>query len=68
MVGKRFFRSQVTDMAWTPDGYTLLAASSDGRCQHGRGQEEVWQSVLLFCTVEGYSGLLSSMHVGNYVS
>ena len=33
MVGKRFFRSQVTDLAWTPDGYTLLASSSDG----GRG-------------------------------
>lgn len=32
MVGKRFFRSQVTDLAWTPDGYSLLAASSDGRC------------------------------------
>ncbi|PRW57352.1 uroporphyrinogen decarboxylase [Chlorella sorokiniana] len=30
LVGKRFFRSQVTDLAWTPDGYTLLAASSDG--------------------------------------
>ena len=30
MVGKRFFRSQVTDLAWTPDGFTLLAASSDG--------------------------------------
>lgn len=33
MVGKRFFRSQVTDLAWTPDGYTLLAASSDGGCR-----------------------------------
>jgi hypothetical protein len=31
MVGKRFFKSQVTDLAWTPDGYTILAASSDGR-------------------------------------
>ncbi|EFN55015.1 hypothetical protein CHLNCDRAFT_134840 [Chlorella variabilis] len=30
MVGKRFFRSQVTDLAWSPDGYTALAASSDG--------------------------------------
>ena len=30
MVGKRFFKSQVTDLAWTPDGYTILAASSDG--------------------------------------
>ncbi|KAL4452249.1 hypothetical protein ABPG75_007911 [Micractinium tetrahymenae] len=30
MVGKGFFRNQVTDLAWSPDGYTLLAASSDG--------------------------------------
>ncbi|KAL4441231.1 hypothetical protein ABPG77_011468 [Micractinium sp. CCAP 211/92] len=30
MVGKRFFKNQVTDLAWSPDGYTLLAASSDG--------------------------------------
>lgn len=37
MVGKRFFRSQVTDLAWTPDGFTLLAASSDGACGERAG-------------------------------
>jgi protein HIRA/HIR1 len=30
LVGKRLFRNQVTDLAWSPDGYTALAASSDG--------------------------------------
>ncbi|PSC72094.1 HIRA isoform X1 [Micractinium conductrix] len=30
LVAKKFFKSQVTDLAWSPDGYTLLAASSDG--------------------------------------
>ena len=30
MVGKRFFKNQVTDLAWMPDGMTMLAASSDG--------------------------------------
>ncbi|KAI3438112.1 hypothetical protein D9Q98_000553 [Chlorella vulgaris] len=30
MVGKRFFKNQVTDVAWSPDGYTAFACSSDG--------------------------------------
>ena len=29
-VGANFFRASVTDLAWTPDGYALLAASTDG--------------------------------------
>jgi hypothetical protein len=32
MVGKRFFKNQVTDVAWSPDGYTAFACSSDGGC------------------------------------
>eukprot|EP00887_Chlorella_sp_A99_P002134 scaffold21.g2134.t1 len=30
VVGKKLFKSQVVDIAWTPDGYGLLACSSDG--------------------------------------
>ena len=29
-IAARFFRQSVVDLAWTPDGYSLLAASSDG--------------------------------------
>ena len=28
--GKKLFKAQVVDVAWTPDGYGLLACSSDG--------------------------------------
>jgi WD40 repeat protein len=38
VVGRRFFRSQVTDIAWSPDGSALLAASSDGAL-------EAWSSL-----------------------
>ena len=30
-VSTRFFTQTTIDLAWTPDGYTLLACSTDGR-------------------------------------
>ncbi len=30
-VSTRFFTQTAIDLAWTPDGYTLLACSTDGR-------------------------------------
>lgn len=30
MIGKHFFQQPVVDLAWSPDGYTLLACSTDG--------------------------------------
>jgi protein HIRA/HIR1 len=29
-IGTKFFKSQVLDLAWTPDGYSLLVSGSDG--------------------------------------
>ena len=29
-IGRKFFKQGVVDLAWSPDGRTLLAASTDG--------------------------------------
>lgn len=54
-IGAKFFERSVVDLAWTPDGYTLLAISMDG-------------SVAAFSFDENELGKVSTEGIGDYAS
>lgn len=73
VIGSKLFNQSVVDMAWTPDGYCLLACSTDGTVavlhfdkeELGEPLDQVSQISLLVCKHVCClpSTLTSSMHM-----